>query len=91
MKEHYSLAEPFDIDDGQLDGLTPQEVFCLGVEWQMVRQSLEHGERFERVMHIENRDRVAALLQRHNRKHNFTFMHDDGTEAWVNVTVDERE
>ena len=44
---NYSLAEPFGIDHGELDGLTPQEVFALGVEWQLFRYQLEHPEAIE--------------------------------------------
>ena len=27
------LIEGFDIDNGELEGLTPQECFIIGVEW----------------------------------------------------------
>ena len=83
----YELKEPFHIDDGELDGLSPQVIFCLGVEYQMIRQSLEHGEAFERTMHVENQHRVALLLDRSNRVYRYQFMQDDPSEGWVHLTV----
>lgn len=91
MLPEYELTEPFHIDHGELDGLSHQVIFCIGVEYQMIRQSLEHGEVFERTMHVENKDRVAILLDNRNRKYRFTFMQDDPSEGWVHLTVQAEE
>jgi hypothetical protein len=83
----YTLCEPFDIDDGELDGLGPQLVFCLGVEWQLTRQELESGEPFERTIHTENSARLLAMCERHGRKAKVTWLHDD-YETWRVLTVE---
>ena len=31
----YQLVDSFDIDSGELAGLTPERAFCLGVEWSL--------------------------------------------------------
>ena len=31
----FECSEPFGIDNRELDGLTPQFIFTLGVEWQI--------------------------------------------------------
>ena len=61
----YEFVEPFDIDDGQLDYLTPAKAFTLGVEWEMVRAETQAGADVERTVHTDNRSRIAALLSRH--------------------------
>lgn len=64
----YKMVEPFDIDDGQLDGLSVQESFCLGVEWQMFRNKVEEDSgSFDYQIHSKNVDRLKALCNRHGR------------------------
>lgn len=87
MDAEYEPVEPFGIDDGQLDDLSPAECFTLGVEWEMVRTRLASGEGFECPLHAANRDRVAAMLDRHGRRHEVRFLHDDVSEAWVWLSV----
>lgn len=81
---------PFGIDDGELDGLTPQECFTLGVEWQMVREQAEENPGFSTHIHTSNRERIAALLDRHSRLYTITFLHDDVSEGWLWLSVDPR-
>lgn len=83
----YELVEPFDIDDGELDGLSPQECFTLGVEWQAVRANLESGDDFTWTVHAENRGRLQAMMERNGRPVRFTFMEDDVSESWLNMEV----
>lgn len=59
---NYHLDFDFGIDDGQLDGLTPQQQFVLGVEFGRIYQDVtEWGEDIETSMHVENLDRVQRL------------------------------
>lgn len=67
----YSLKEPFFVDGNELDGLPPQEIFTLGVEWCYVFNdinSMEPGEQRGRPIHTANKDRVRMLLIRNNMK-----------------------
>lgn len=84
----FGLVDPFDIDDGQLDGLMPQQVFTLGVEWEMVRARMDADESFSHLIHSENRDRIAAMASRRGRVVRFTAMHDDVSEAWLTAHID---
>src|SRR5438552_1591297 len=45
--ENYELVEPFDIDDGSLEGIAAKEAFTLGVEWLMFRRRLQSGQPFK--------------------------------------------
>lgn len=60
---NYNLHFDFEIDDGQLDGLTPQMMFTLGVEFGRVYQEVaEIGLDIETQIHVENLDRVQRLV-----------------------------
>ena len=83
----FGLVEPFDIDDGQLSGLSPAECFVLGVEWQMVAEQAAQPDAFERPIHRRNVERLQRLLIRRQRR--FTVRHD--TDEWSTLAVGERE
>ena len=76
MAKH-ELVEPFDVDGGELDGLTPQHVFALGVEWQMFRSQLETGNPVSVTVMAENADRLKALCERNNRVCRVRLIGDD--------------
>ena len=80
------LVDSFDIDNGELDGLTPQMVFCLGVEFEMFRTKLKRGKDFSMDVHTKNAPRLLAMCQRRNRTAKETWIHDDFDE-WRTITV----
>lgn len=88
MDAEFRPVEPFGVDHGELDGLTPAECFTLGVEWQMVAAAANLPDAFERPVHIENRERLAALLDRRGRKYHMRHMHDDISESWLWLRVE---
>lgn len=87
MDSKFSDVEPFGVDDGELDGLTPQQCFALGVEWQMVRRQADSPEPFERPVHSANRVRLAAVLDARGREYRMEFMADDRSESWLWLSV----
>jgi hypothetical protein len=64
----YSVLEPFFIDNGELDGLPPQTIFALGVEWEMVRSQLAANDAFTRMVHRRNLQRIKMLCIRQKRQ-----------------------
>ena len=64
----YSLVEPFDVDSGELDGVRPALVFCLGYEFCQVRDAAKSGDPFHRTIHAENASRLKRMLIRKGRK-----------------------
>lgn len=88
---NFESVEPFGIDGGELDGLTPQQCFTLGVEWQMVADAAERPEAFARPVHAANRDRLAKVLDRRGRVNRMTFMRDDVSESWMWLAVEPKE
>ena len=73
----FELVEPFDIDHGELDGLTLQQAFVLGVEWRMFREQLQTGDSFSRMIHTDNLERLTRLCQRHGRGWQEQILDDD--------------
>jgi hypothetical protein len=84
----FGLIEPFHIDNGQLDGYTPQECFTLGVEWQKYWQfALNHDTGLSlppgpHLLNSANLQRVLGLLQAHSVPFTHRLVNDD----WAEVT-----
>jgi len=82
MNEH-DLVEPFDIDDGSLDGIAAQECFSLGVEWQIFRERLRKGLPFTVLVLANNAGRLTKLAERSQR-----FVESrPANGGWAEVTV----
>ena len=82
------LKFSFDIDDGELYGLTEQEIFVLGFELGslFVRISdgtLVNANKF--VIHRSNRERIEKLLETYEYEYN---MIDTSEDAWVEFHVE---
>lgn len=80
---------PFDIDAGELGGLTPQEVFVLGYELALVDLRIEAGAPFETLIHADNCSRIEAELKRRGRAFRTAWMPDDPGECWMMLYVGE--
>lgn len=61
----YEGCDTFDIDDGELDDLSAQEIFCLGVEWAMFRRVITQHRSDLSLIHRANGDRLISMLQGH--------------------------
>ena len=78
----------FGIDHGELDGLSPQEIFCLGVEWQTVYEQAKKPFAFEQSIRVANRDRIEVLLKEQQRSYKLTYMDNDVSEAYMWLRVE---
>ena len=80
----YELVEPFNSDGSSLSGVSPEVAFALGVEWQMFRQRLKTGQRFQTLCLAMNASRLVKMAERQRR-----FVEDRPTpwpgwsEIWV--------
>lgn len=83
----YKPIRPFDIDNGELTGLSQQECFVLGYELAMVDAQIASGEAFERPIHADNSGRIRAELMRRNRRFTIRWAEDDISESWANLRV----
>lgn len=82
----WGLVEPFDVDNGQLDGLTAAECFTLGVEWQMFRAKLDEDGSFVDQVHTANADRLMAMARRRGKQVTRHWLHDDYAD-WCTLCV----
>lgn len=84
----FHCNRPFLIDDGELAGLDPRDVFVLGYELCQIDRLIESGEAFSKVMRSENIQRVVWVLKRDERAYRISWMSEDGSESWVTLTVE---
>jgi len=84
---NWGPVESFGVDHGELEGLSPQECFTLGVEWQMVRAKADQPDGFDQLVHAANRGRVEAMLDKRGREYRLTYMEDDPSESWLMLVV----
>ena len=58
----YGLIQKFHVDDGELDGLAPQLIFVLGVEFGSFQSELQrNSEPFRESVHVENSKRIQHM------------------------------
>ena len=57
----WQLVGPFGIDDGELEGLTTTQSFCLGVEFALIYRDLDHRSSGDWLIHPENAVRLESL------------------------------
>jgi len=67
-REYYKSFD-LEIDDGGLDGLSPQQVFVLGCEFVSIYESLSHAmdsgsTAFSFVVRPDNRDRLERACEK---------------------------
>jgi hypothetical protein len=80
----FELVEPFNSDGSSLNGVSSEVAFALGVEWQMFRQRLKTGQRFQTLCLAMNTNRLVKMAERQRR-----FVEDRPTpwagwsEIWV--------
>ena len=78
------LMEPFDLEESSLNGVSAENAFVLGVEWQMFRQKLTSGKPFTLLCLSANAGRLVKLAERHRR-----FVEDRPTSwcGWTEIWV----
>jgi hypothetical protein len=82
------LVEPFDIDNGELDGHSTAGAFALGVEWQQFRSELQSVLGFEKTVNRANVERLIRMCVRRGRRYRIRHLDDHWTEITVHDTLD---
>jgi len=78
----------FNIDNGELDGLSSQQCFVLGYELAQIDSLLSSGEKIYRPVNADNRERIESACRRANRQYRLTWLSDDASEGWMQLEVD---
>ena len=77
------VVEPFDIDSDELNGISLQEAFTFGVEWQAFRDKIKSVNDFSAMVHRGNVERIARIAARRGRVFRISFL----DETWAEVAV----
>jgi hypothetical protein len=83
----FGLIKSFQIDNGELDGLRPQECFVLGYELAQVDQLLKATPEIERPVHANNRSRIESACEDAGRPYQLTWLSGDVSESWLQLEV----
>jgi hypothetical protein len=85
----FEQGDSFGIDNGELDGLSPQECFVLGCEWQSVISTADQNpdRPLSFTVHASNKDRLEKAITRRSRAVRWTWPPDDQSEEWVFLDV----
>jgi hypothetical protein len=86
--DEYKQIESFDIDHGELDGLSLQEAFCLGYEFAVVMSLLKNKGPSQQLVHANNHERIEKLCRASGRTYRLEWTPDDVSETWMKLTVD---
>lgn len=65
----YQLIADFQIDNNELEGLSVQDIFCMGVEFGYAIIYARQDAAFRQSMHQRNVKRMEALLWRYKRRY----------------------
>jgi hypothetical protein len=83
----FGLIKSFQIDNGELDGLSPQECFVLGYELAQVDQSLKTTSEIHQPVHAENQVRIESAYKDADRQYRLTWLPGDVSESWLLLEV----
>ena len=87
----FGLVKSFGIDNGELDGMTPQEIFVLGYELAEVDDLVKTNLKgFRRPIHAANRERIEKSCRDAKREFVLTWMAGDTSESWMDLRVARR-
>ena len=78
----YGLEDAFNIDNGELDAISKQKCFTLGIEWAMIKELLFKKKPFSQPFHSDNYERVKILANKYAKEWTIEY-HDD----WPLLTI----
>ena len=78
------LIESNDLELGSMRGISPENAFVLGVEWQMFREQLRSGRPFTKLCVSANVERLVKMAEKEHR-----FVEDRPTlwRGWSEIWV----
>lgn len=82
----HKLQASFEIDDGSLEGLAPELIFSMGVEFLILLRKIQvHKEPFREFCLAPNGPRIEALAAKYDRFSEIRPV--DCTNEWVEIWV----
>ncbi len=77
----------FGVDNGELDGLSPHQIFVLGYELALIDEALKLPEGISKPVRADNRQRIESECKRLNRPFTLSWMEEDMSEEWLWLEV----
>ncbi len=81
----WGMVKSFDVDNGELDGLTPSQCFVLGYELAQIDAAVKAGEAISTPVHALNRERIAKTFDLAGRGYSLTWLQGDASESWMQL------
>jgi len=78
MRNEWEMLDSFDIDNGELAGLTLVQAFVLGAEYMDIRTKAMAGDPFEAYIQAQNAQRISLMLNRHDMICEYVYDADIG-------------
>jgi hypothetical protein len=85
--ENRVMEISFNIDNGELDGVSPQECFVLGYEVALIDHLLASGDAINQPVHADNRQRIETRCHETERPFRLTWMPGDESESWMQLEM----
>ena len=83
----FGMIKSFDIDHGELDGMTRQECFVLGYELASIDALLKGSRSISRPVHAANQERIKKSCHDASRTFLLIWPPDDCSEEWMQLDV----
>lgn len=83
----FGLIKSFQIDNGELDELSPQECFVLGYELAQIDQLLKATPEIRLPVHANNQGRIRSACDDTDRAYRLTWLQGDVSESWLLLEV----
>lgn len=87
----FGMLKSFNIDNGELAGLTPQECFVLGYELAQIDEQLKSPAEIKKPVHAGNRTRIIESCNDANREFTLNWSPADPSESWMTLDVKSAE
>ncbi len=85
---NFGLIKSFQIDSGELEGLSPQECFVLGYELATIDARLKANESIkQQLVHAANKSRIEDACMTAKRPYKLSWMPADISEEWMLLDV----
>ena len=81
----FGLKKSFHIDNGELDGKTPQDCFVLGYELGYLDREIENCLPIKKLVHAANKERIETSLRDVKRKFALRWLPADVSEEWMEL------
>ena len=87
----FRLVSSFNIDNGELEGIPPQDIFTAGYQLASVEEQLKYNRKAFRIyVYAWMQQRIRVVCKASDRKFSLTWLENDPSESWMFLSVEAR-